>query len=170
MFHRKKPDHADHRTSLIAHGTVISGNLTFTGPLYLQGQLQGELSSGDADAVLTLGEHGDVQGDIRVPFAIIHGHVRGDIHATHRLELAATARVTGNIHYTTLVLTVGAQVNGHMRHGADMAAMEPPAQAPADPDPHADTAADADASIASSPGPAETRRERRRRRARHPAC
>jgi cytoskeletal protein CcmA (bactofilin family) len=68
-----------------------------------------------------------VQGDIRVPHAIINGQVQGDIHIDERLELAPQARVHGDVHYKTLEMSAGAQVNGRMTHHAGGATRELPA-------------------------------------------
>lgn len=181
MFHRKRQDPTNPNSSLVARGTAIHGSVVFSGTLYLEGALEGELSSVDTGALLTVGEDGAVLGDIRVPTAIIHGHVCGDIHATGRLELSAKARVTGNIYYATLVMAAGAQVEGHMHHGSPPPVADALPQQPALPEPEPEPepeseqeqeqapeqepAENADTRPASSAGPTEQRREHRRRRA-----
>ncbi len=42
------------------------------------------------------------------------GTLEGDIYASDRVELAARARVKGNIHYKVVQMAIGAQVNGTM--------------------------------------------------------
>ena len=130
MLNRKRsyeraPAHPD--TSLIARGTVIQGDVRFSGALHMDGQIIGSVLAEEEGAVFTLSESGQVQGEIRVPHAIINGHVRGDIHATDRLELAQEARVTGDVRYHTLEMAAGAQVNGRMSHHS----MEAPRELPA---------------------------------------
>lgn len=130
MLSRKRNEprasHA-HDTSLIARGTVIQGDLRFSGALHLDGRIEGAVLGDGPDAVFTLSEHGQVQGDIRVPHAIINGHVQGDIHIEERLELAPQARIHGDVHYKTLEMAAGAQVNGRMSHRDGDAARELPA-------------------------------------------
>ncbi|MET3653751.1 bactofilin family protein [Dyella japonica] len=120
MLNRKRSERAptSHDTSLIARGTLIEGDVRFSGALHLDGQIVGKVLAEEAGAVFTLSENGHVQGEIRVPHAIINGHVRGDIHATERLELAPEARVVGDVHYHTLEMAAGAQVNGRISHQA----------------------------------------------------
>ncbi|QNK03293.1 bactofilin family protein [Dyella telluris] len=129
MLNRKRneraPAHPD--TSLIARGTLIQGDVRFSGALHLDGQIVGSVLAEEEGAVFTLSESGHVQGEIRVPHAIINGQVRGDIHATDRLELAAEARVVGDVHYRTLEMAAGAQVNGRMSHHS----LEVPRELPA---------------------------------------
>jgi cytoskeletal protein CcmA (bactofilin family) len=118
MFNRKHNEqttrHAD--TSLIAHGTIVRGDVRFTGMLHLDGRIEGSVLGEGANAVFTLSEHGQVQGEIRVPHAMINGQVHGDIYASERLELAPHARVVGDVRYTSLEMAAGAQVNGRMAH------------------------------------------------------
>ena len=132
MLNRKRNERASvassssHDTSLIARGTVIQGDLRFNGALHLDGRIEGAVLGEGPDAVFTLSEHGHVQGDVRVPHAIINGHVQGDIHIEERLELAPQARIHGDVHYKTLEMAAGAQVNGRMAHRAGDAPRELP--------------------------------------------
>jgi len=118
MLSRKRNERAStsHDTSLIARGTVIQGDLRFSGALHLDGRIEGAVLGEGPDAVFTLSEHGHVQGEIRVPHAIINGPVHGNVHVTERLELAPQARVVGDVSYSTLEMSAGAQVNGRMTH------------------------------------------------------
>jgi cytoskeletal protein CcmA (bactofilin family) len=101
-------------TTLIAEGTVIRGDVEFTGGLHLDGRIEGAISADGADAVLTLSDKGRVMGEIRASNAIINGRVEGDIVVGERLELAAGARIEGNVYYKMLEMAAGAQVNGKM--------------------------------------------------------
>lgn len=119
MLNRKRDNQrqaTSHDTSLIALGTVIHGDLRFSGALHLDGRIEGAVLAQGDDAVFTLSEHGQVQGEIRVPHAVINGQVQGDIHVSERLELAPQARIIGDVRYRTLEMAAGAQVNGRITH------------------------------------------------------
>ncbi|GLQ52451.1 polymer-forming cytoskeletal protein [Dyella flava] len=118
MLSRKRNEQAPRNaeTSLIAHGTTIRGDVRFSGTLHLDGRIEGCVLGEGPNALFTLSEHGHVQGEVRVPHAMINGQVTGDIYASERLELAAQARVTGDVRYNSLEMTSGAQVNGRMAH------------------------------------------------------
>ena len=120
MFNRKRPTQVSgtSATSLVAHGTRITGDVRFDGSLFLEGQIDGQVMAIEPGALLTIGEQGLVQGDIRVPAAIIHGSVCGNVHAMERLELAATARVEGDVCYRSIVVVAGAQIHGQLQHCA----------------------------------------------------
>ena len=113
----RKPATAGADTSLSAAGTTLRGDVRFSGALHVSGCIEGcvqaEPGSG---AVFTLSEQGRVTGEVRVPHAVIDGEVRGDIHVGEHLELAAGARVDGDVHYRLLEMAVGARVNGRMVH------------------------------------------------------
>lgn len=118
MFSRNRPPQSSHTalTSLIAQGTCITGDISFTGSLFLDGRIDGQVIATEPGALLTIGEQGVVRGNIRVPAAVIHGHVSGDVVAMERLELAATARVAGDLYYRSILVVAGAQINGRMHH------------------------------------------------------
>lgn len=100
--------------TLIGSHTVIRGDVTFGGGLHIDGQIIGKIDAESADAVVVLSEKGTIEGEIRAPHVVINGIMRGDIVAAERIELAANARVTGNIYYKVLEMAAGAQVNGQI--------------------------------------------------------
>lgn len=105
-------------TSLIATDTTLRGDITFSGTLHVCGCVIGNVR-GDGEALFTLSAEGVIEGGVLAPQAVINGTVRGDIHATQRLHLAAAARVEGDVRYRSLEMAAGAQVNGRMLHNAD---------------------------------------------------
>ncbi|GAB2571742.1 polymer-forming cytoskeletal protein [Dyella jejuensis] len=130
MLNRKRNDqvHRHAETSLISQGTIIRGDVRFTGTLHLDGRIEGAVLGEGSNAVFTLSEHGQVHGEVRVPHAMLNGQVTGDIYISERLELAAQARVVGDVRYSSLEMAAGAQVNGRIAHqGDDHAQRELPA-------------------------------------------
>ncbi len=129
MLNRKRKDRdiVSNETSLIARGTVIRGDLRFSGALHLDGRIEGTVVADGDDAMFTLSEHGQVQGEIRVPHAVINGHVVGNVHISARLELAPQARIDGDLRYHTLEMAAGAQVNGRIARQVEEAPLELPA-------------------------------------------
>ena len=129
MFNRRRTDRASgsNDTSLIARGTVIRGDLRFSGALHLDGRIEGTVLGEGDDAMFTLSEHGQVHGEIHVPQAVINGHVTGDVNVSVRLELAPQARIDGDLRYHTLEMAAGAQVNGRISRQVEQAQRELPA-------------------------------------------
>ncbi|HZY34267.1 MAG TPA: polymer-forming cytoskeletal protein [Rhodanobacter sp.] len=131
MLNRRRNDRNDrntsHETSLIARGTVIRGDLRFSGALHLDGRIEGTVLGEGDDAMFTLSEHGQVHGEIHVPQAVINGHVTGDVVVSVRLELAPLARIDGDLRYHTLEMAAGAQVNGRISRQVEEVQRELPA-------------------------------------------
>jgi len=101
--------------SLIGPRTVIRGDIEFAGGLHVDGQVIGTLAADpNGDGTLSLSDKGVIEGQIRAPHVVINGRITGDIYASERIELAANARVHGNIHYKVLEMAAGAQVTGQL--------------------------------------------------------
>jgi len=121
MFNNNRKDGraAPDVTTLIAAGTEIHGDVQFKGRLHIDGVIEGAIHGDGAHAMLTLSEHARVTGELNAPHIIINGSVHGDVTAADRLELAANARVEGNVYYKVLEMSAGAQINGKMVHRAE---------------------------------------------------
>ncbi|WAT15408.1 bactofilin family protein [Xanthomonas fragariae] len=105
--------------TLIGPQVVICGDLMFSGGLYVEGRILGKVIAEDgASATLTVAEQGSIEGEVRAPVVIINGQLTGDVHAAERVELAANARVQGNVHYQVVEMSAGAQLTGHLIHAA----------------------------------------------------
>jgi len=104
-------------STVIGHGTVIIGDVEFSGGLHLDGAVRGNVSGDqESGSTLTVSEQGAVEGDVRVENLILNGAVVGDVYANERVELAANARVTGTVYYRLLEMAMGAEVNGQLVH------------------------------------------------------
>ena len=104
--------------TLVGEGTCIAGDMTFSGGLHVDGTVRGNVlaASGDDMALLVVGEHGRIEGEVQVPQVVISGSVVGDVRAAESVELSAHAQVTGNIYYTRIEMAMGAAVNGQLIH------------------------------------------------------
>jgi cytoskeletal protein CcmA (bactofilin family) len=116
MF-KRKPTKKSSIDTLIGPKTKINGDVEFSGGFHLDGQITGNVrSSGAAGAVLSVSEQGCIEGSVEVPSVVLNGVVKGDIIASERVELGTKARVHGNVHYTMLETSIGAQINGKLIH------------------------------------------------------
>lgn len=103
--------------TLIGPQVTIRGDVVFSGGLYVEGHIQGKvIAEAGGRAVLTLAEQGSIEGEVQVPVVVINGRMTGDVHALERIELAAKARVQGNLHYEVVEMTAGAQLTGRLVH------------------------------------------------------
>ena len=117
MFDRKKPPQPKRIDSLIGAGTVVDGDVTFSGGLRVDGAVRGKVGTVDSQpATLVLSEQARIEGEVRVSHVVINGVVNGPVTANDYLELQAKARVNGDVVYRTLEMHVGAFVQGKLMH------------------------------------------------------
>ncbi len=113
MFNKKKQPPIK---SLIAEGSHIAGNITFTDGLRVDGVVVGNILAGDDVAsILVISEIASITGHITADHIIVNGAVKGPIHARKMLELQPKARIEGDVEYTALEMHQGALITGQLR-------------------------------------------------------
>jgi cytoskeletal protein CcmA (bactofilin family) len=100
-------------SGFVGNGTTLTGEANFKGMLRVDGHLSGQVRS--EGGTLIVGNNGQVDADIEVAIATIHGAVNGDITASQRLELGRAAKVNGNITTPSLIIEQGAVFEGSCR-------------------------------------------------------
>jgi cytoskeletal protein CcmA (bactofilin family) len=94
---------------------VLRGELSSDEDLRFDGTLTGHLYIDHS--TLTLGETATVVADILAKQVIVQGTVNGSIAARDRIELTATAKVTGSLSAERVVIADGASFNGSVDMG-----------------------------------------------------
>lgn len=97
-------------SGFVGSGTVITGEASFKSMLRVDGRFSGRITSGTG--TLIVGAGGQVDANIEVSVAMIHGVVNGDIIAGQRIELGRAAKLSGNIQTPSLVIEQGAVFEG----------------------------------------------------------
>jgi cytoskeletal protein CcmA (bactofilin family) len=115
MFGSSKSKPQNRIDCLIGAGTSIEGNVIFSGGLRVDGHVRGNvISADDKPGTLVLSDQARIEGEIRVAHAVINGIVVGPVHAVEYVELQGKASVTGDVHYRTLEMQLGAVVQGRL--------------------------------------------------------
>jgi len=100
---------------LIGAGTTVEGNIIFAGGLRVDGRVRGDVIAAEGKTgTLVLSEQAQIEGEIRVSHVVINGTVIGPVHAAEYVELQPKANVTGDVHYRTLEIQLGAVVQGRL--------------------------------------------------------
>ena len=100
---------------LIGAGTTVEGSIIFSGGLRVDGRVHGDvIAADDKPGTLVLSEQAQIEGEIRVSHVVINGTVIGPVHAAEYVELQPKANVTGDVHYKTLEIQLGAVVQGRL--------------------------------------------------------
>jgi len=112
--------------SLIGEGTTVEGNVIFSGGLRVDGRVKGNVLTADEQpSTLVLSERARIEGEIRVSHAVINGTVIGPVYGAEYVELQAKSNVTGDVHYRTLEIQLGAVVQGRLVHQEESPAPKP---------------------------------------------
>ena len=120
MFKKNTGGTAIKGATLIAENTRVSGDVHFADQLFVNGYIDGNVTADlDGSATLVISEAGTINGEIKVPFIVINGSVVGDVHAGTRVELAADAKIAGNVYYKLIEMQLGAMVDGQLVHVTD---------------------------------------------------
>jgi cytoskeletal protein CcmA (bactofilin family) len=128
--------------TMIGKSVKIDGELSGSEDLIMDGELHGTIKL--PGARLTIGPAARVYGDIAAKDVVVFGRVDGDIRATGRLELRASALMHGNVYAGSLSIEENATVQGQVdptraqepipeRPAAVASAPAKPARAPAPP-------------------------------------
>ena len=103
--------------SLIGAGTIVDGDVSFSGGLRIDGQVRGNVTAANGDpCTLVVSEHARVDGEIRVSHVVINGTINGPVTADDYLELQAGARIVGDVSYRQIEMRVGAVIQGRLIH------------------------------------------------------
>lgn len=118
MFERKKHAPPQKRIdSLIGTGTVVEGDVSFSGGLRIDGTVRGNVTTANGEpGTLVVSEQARIDGEIKVSHVVVNGTVNGPVTANDFLELQAKARIVGDIEYRSLEMHLGAVVQGRLHH------------------------------------------------------
>lgn len=85
----------------------IKGDVHASADLHIDGKVEGDVSC----TSLVQGESGEIVGAVKAESARLSGSVRGTI-TVRDLVVLKTARIHGDVHYDSLTIEQGAQVDG----------------------------------------------------------
>lgn len=115
MFSKPNKPPAHHRASpsIIGANCSLAGDIASEGEVHVDGNVIGDVRC----VTLVIGEAGGVTGEIEAETVRVLGAVTGQITA-RAVELAKTARITGDITHETLSVEAGAFVEGRFNRMA----------------------------------------------------
>ena len=103
--------------TLIGQRTRILGAITFVNGLHIDGSAQGDVTAApDSPSRLSLSKTGSIEGAVIAPYAALDGVVKGDVRSSEHVQLGSHARITGDVYYNSIEMSVGAEVNGKLVH------------------------------------------------------
>lgn len=108
-----KADAATGGRSLLSSDLRITGNVTSTGAVEVQGEVQGDM---DAKS-LVIGATGSVEGKLRAEAVEVRGRLSGSASCV-QFTMRATATAEAQITYETLIIESGAKIEGKFKHAS----------------------------------------------------
>lgn len=89
-------------------GSHLQGELRFDASFRIHGRFTGTIAS---EGDLTVGEGGEVEGEVRIGRVFVSGTLRGNVHAK-RVQIAAGGKVFADLDTTSLVIEDGGILEG----------------------------------------------------------
>lgn len=112
-------------STVLGPDVVFKGELNFEKPVRLQGRLEGSVRT---PGKLHIDREAKVQADVRAGAIAIEGQVRGNLAASDRIELKATADYEGDLQASKLIVEEGAVFKGNVTVGPNVVKGEGPAR------------------------------------------
>jgi cytoskeletal protein CcmA (bactofilin family) len=96
--------------TILGADLMITGDVTADGHLLIDGRIHGSVEA----RLITLGRDGEINGRIEADEVVLHGLVRGSVHA-RRVHLVRGCRVFADIHHDVLQIDEGAYLEGAIK-------------------------------------------------------
>jgi len=100
--------------TIISNGVKVEGKVESTGSIRVDGSLKGDLN---AKGNVTVGEQGNINGEISANIVTIGGRVVGTVNAKEKLVLETKSVLKGDIISKVLVIEAGAKFDGKSNMG-----------------------------------------------------
>jgi len=97
-------------TCVIGSKTTIKGEITGDEEVLVEGVMEGQIR---ISRDLKVGAGGTVRATVDALSVVVSGELVGDCHATSRVEIQPTGRLTGNIRAPKIVIAEGAMFKGN---------------------------------------------------------
>src|SRR5229473_249379 len=94
----------------IGKSIVIKGELSGSGNVYLDGELEGSVELLEAN--LTVGPDGRIRANVQARSIVVHGRMDGNLYGIKRVELKKSAVVVGDIYTPRIVIEDGVSLKG----------------------------------------------------------
>jgi cytoskeletal protein CcmA (bactofilin family) len=90
--------------------TVVKGEIGGEEDVVVEGAVEGQVRIAKD---LRVAQGGSVKANVTAHSVIVAGELLGDCHASHKVEITATGRLTGNIRAPKIVIAEGAVFKGN---------------------------------------------------------
>lgn len=106
---RKEIEDGRELNTILGKGSVIEGKISIKNSVRVDGRIVGEISS---TGTVTVGDNGEIEGDVTANRAIVGGKVKGRINASAKAVLEANSVFIGDLQTAKLTIDEGAMFEG----------------------------------------------------------
>jgi cytoskeletal protein CcmA (bactofilin family) len=106
---RRLADRLGMSPTVISESTTLVGDIETRGPLMVSGHVRGD---GKIGGTLSVSKSAHWEGDISAKQAVLAGRVTGKIVVEDKLEISASAVISGEIIAKVLAIANGARIEG----------------------------------------------------------
>jgi cytoskeletal protein CcmA (bactofilin family) len=138
MFGKKTASSAAEPT-VIGRGAVIEGKIRASGPIQVDGHIDGTLI---VDGQVSIGPSGEIKGEVAADDIVVGGKVQGKLHARTHLHVAPGGSVRGEARYGSLQIDRGGVIDGTTAQGQAATEAAPATTTAAKPEPARPVAAE----------------------------
>jgi cytoskeletal protein CcmA (bactofilin family) len=110
--------------SVIGPDVVITGNVTATADLHIDGRVEGDVHCGS----LAQGADSQIFGNVTAEAARIAGAVEGTVRVK-QLTVERSAKITGDVEYENITIENGGNIDGRLKHMSQVSTAPAPAAA-----------------------------------------
>ncbi len=100
--------------TVIARGVRVEGDFVSPGDVQIEGEVRGHVV---ASGALQVGTESVIIADVHAAEAVIAGQIQGNITIAERIDIRASARITGDIQAETMSIEAGAVLQGQVSIG-----------------------------------------------------
>ncbi|MCL5031551.1 MAG: polymer-forming cytoskeletal protein [Bacteroidetes bacterium] len=105
----KKENIENNAVTIISEGVVLDGKLSSKGNIRIDGMVKGDVSAGGN---VTIGERGEINGQVNAAVIIIGGKVMGTVIANEKIILESSSVLKGDLVTKILIVEEGALFDG----------------------------------------------------------
>ncbi len=102
-------------STILGPDARFKGDLSFDGTAKILGKFEGQIK---AKGKIFIADGSSCKATVSAKEVTIEGHVEGDVHASERVEMKPSGRITGDVVAARMTMADGASIDGHVRIGA----------------------------------------------------
>jgi cytoskeletal protein CcmA (bactofilin family) len=102
--------------SVIGPDMVITGNVTASADLHVDGRVEGDVNCGS----LAQGTDSQIYGSVTAETARLAGAIEGSVRVK-TLTVERSARITGDVEYENITIENGGHIDGRLKHMSTVA-------------------------------------------------